>query len=233
MEGIPDKYMELYEELKGIHGLGFPAPDKVLKDDLNLSLGGQRVFELPWLLENVAIGPGQTILDVGCGTSVFPLYLLKQECEVHGIDQKFQGKLKEYKAYLEERVYPNLGAGENRVEYKSGSIEKLPYKTSGFDVAFAVSVFDVVPYETVVKASKEIARVLKKGGVLGVTMGDIHQYYADHTVAEFFKAIQESSKMRVKGYNKVVGLKKYLNKHPGNKTDIWENKNFGFILEKK
>ncbi len=236
IEGISVEYEEIYNQMKNILESGFPAPKEILNRDLNLFLGGQRIWELPWLLDNLKsdLKESRTVLDLGCGTSVFPIWLLKQGLPIMGIDNKFGNNLKKYEKYLEDQVYPKLNIGEKRVIYKSNSITKLPVGPSVADVVFAVSVFDVINFKVAMTAAKEAGRVLKKGGAMGITMGDIHPFHANYDVAEFFEGIQKASKLKVRGYEDIIDLDTYLKEKPQNKAkhENWGNNLFGVILEK-
>lgn len=234
IEGISLEYEDKYNQMKNILELGFPAPKEILNNDLNLFLGGQGIWELPWLLENLKkdLEESKTVLDLGCGTSVFPLYLLKQGFGIMGIDNRFGNKLKKYQKYLEDQVYPKLDVGENRVIYKSNSITKLPIGPSVADVIVSINVFDVINFKAAMAAAKEAGRVLKKGGVMGITMGDIHQFHSVYDTNEFFEGIQKESKLKIRGYDKVIDLETYLKENPNNKAKAWDNNLFGFILEK-
>lgn len=91
----------------------------------------------------------KNVLDLGCGSGRYTKEFVRLGAKVSGIDKS--EKLIE----IAERELPN-------VEFKVGSVEKLPYQNSSFDYVFSGLVIDYLP--DLKKAFSEVCRVLKPGG---------------------------------------------------------------------
>ncbi|MFH2085533.1 MAG: class I SAM-dependent methyltransferase [bacterium] len=101
------------------------------------------------LLAQLTFPPKAKILDAGCGTGAYMLFL-KRFGQVMGID------------YSPRAVRFSSRRG---LKVRKGSINKLPYRDSTFDLVTCLDVFDA---ETVKEktAISEFYRVLKPGGYL-------------------------------------------------------------------
>jgi len=121
----------------------------------NKSLGTKYLSELEekFVLENCPIKKGDRVLDLGIGTGRFSKLLIKKGAVIDGVDiseemiKKAKGKL----------------AG-NQVSFNITDIgKKLPYPDDVFDCVVCVRVLKYIPeWKNTVK---EVARVLKSGGV--------------------------------------------------------------------
>lgn len=116
-----------------------------------------RQFAAP-VAEAAALAPGQTVLDVACGTGV-----LAREAEgrvgsggaVTGLDRN-EGMLE-----VARRKAPG-------VQWRQGMAESLPFPDASFDAV--VSQFGLMFFEDRVQALKEMARVTRPGGRIAVAV---------------------------------------------------------------
>jgi demethylmenaquinone methyltransferase / 2-methoxy-6-polyprenyl-1,4-benzoquinol methylase len=103
-----------------------------------------------FLVSCVPAGPGDTVLDVACGTGAVALELVRQKgCAVVGVDQS-----PEMLAEARRRV------GE-RVTLVEASAEELPFEDASFDgltAAYLLRYLDDLP-----AGLRELARVLRPG----------------------------------------------------------------------
>lgn len=91
------------------------------------------------------------ILDVGCGVGLISKELLKYGFKIHGVD------------FSSEAI--KFAKIENpRIDFQYSSIYKLPFSDESFDVIICLGVFQTVANPD--KATAEMARVLKKNGIL-------------------------------------------------------------------
>jgi len=94
-----------------------------------------------------AFEPGALVLDVGCGKGGQLLKLLGRRCQAVGLDPNI------------ERVRICVGLG---LKVAVGEAEHLPFHEASFD---GVICKGVIPYTSESVAFREIARVLKPGGI--------------------------------------------------------------------
>jgi SAM-dependent methyltransferase len=104
-------------------------------------------------LDFADVGPGATVLDVGCGTGTITLASARRGASTIGLDAS--------ESYLEgaRRLRTHPGA-----EYVHGDAHRLPYNTAAFDRCISMLVIDVVPEVDVFAA--EMRRVTRPGGVV-------------------------------------------------------------------
>ena len=113
------------------------------------------------LVDDLQLQPGETVLDVGCGTGAHDRWLVKRTGganRVTGIDQS---------PYL-LREAANLAKLEGlggAIEWREGNAEVLPFPDNSFDVTFSVLVMMFVDADRMLA---EMVRVTKPGGRVGV-----------------------------------------------------------------
>ena len=118
-------------------------------------------WEYPWALERARLPPGASVLDAGCGASIFPVYLAKQGYSVTAVDLSPPSGLDKFH---------NVKAG-----YVAGDMGKLPFADAVFDAVFCISVIEHLGFGAMAAALSEMRRVLKSEGRLLLTT----DYYED------------------------------------------------------
>lgn len=105
--------------------------------------------------------PGMSIVDVGCGPGAITIGLAEVVAPgaVTGIDLD-QDAIARAQALAAERGLANI-------QFQVGSIYELPFSDSSLDAAFAHTVFQHL--DKPAAAAAEVLRVLKPGGVFGVS----------------------------------------------------------------
>jgi ubiquinone/menaquinone biosynthesis C-methylase UbiE len=105
---------------------------------------------------------GQQVLDLASGTGAGAVFLAETfGCSVIGIDPGPE-QVKEGK----ERVR-NARLKSNQVDFQQGIAESLPFKESQFDVVLTECAFSTFADQE--RALEEIRRVLRPGGIFGMT----------------------------------------------------------------
>jgi len=115
-----------------------------------------RKYELALLLELLAPGEGDLILDAGCGTGVFTRDVINQGADVIGMDISAPMVAK--------------GARQMRGMGFSGvcaDMCALPFSDNSFDRVYSMTAIEFIP--DAVLAMSELNRVAKKGGCIVVT----------------------------------------------------------------
>jgi ubiquinone/menaquinone biosynthesis C-methylase UbiE len=120
-------------------------------------LGFRRAL-LP-LVEQAALQPGHTVLDVGCGTGTLAVLVTQRHPDVDlvGIDPDPQALARA------ERKASRVGVA---VRFERGFGDALPYPDAAFDRVFSSMMFHHVPKNEKPRVMAEVRRVLKPGGRL-------------------------------------------------------------------
>ena len=114
----------------------------------------------PRVCKAAALSPGNTVLDVACGTGVLAREAARSvqpEGKVTGLDRN------EVMLTVARRVAP-------AIDWRQGRAEALPFPDGSFDAV--VSQFGLMFFEDREGALKEMWRVLKPGGRLAVAVWD-------------------------------------------------------------
>ena len=113
---------------------------------------------MPRVAKLLRLRGARRVLDLGCGTGRHMLYFAEKMYDVYGIDSSPEA-LRRTKMLLESRDFkPRL---------KLGSIyDKLPYRSAYFDAVIATNTIHHAMRDEIEAAVEEVARVMKKGGLL-------------------------------------------------------------------
>ena len=121
--------------------------------------GGEHLTRL--LAQRLELGPGDRVLDVGCGRGVSALVVARERgCSVVSMDYGQQN--------VEEarRAAVDAGLG-GRVAFYSGDAESVPFENGAFDAVICECVVSTFTDKTI--PLQEMRRVLKHQGRLGMT----------------------------------------------------------------
>jgi len=113
------------------------------------------------LIDQILLRPGESVLDVGCGTGVYDRWLAHRTGRanrVTGLD--INGYLLREAAALVRKE-----GLEGVVEFRQGSADALPFPDNSFDVTMTVGVMAEVDADRMLA---EMARVTKPGGRVAV-----------------------------------------------------------------
>jgi SAM-dependent methyltransferase len=122
------------------------------------------------ILEKVAIGPEEQVLDVGCGRGLLLIAAAKKlaKGKATGVDIWHPDDLSGNKAEATLANANAEGVG-NRVRIESGDALSLPYKDEVFDVVMSSGMLHHIPEATHrADAVKEMWRVAKPGARLAI-----------------------------------------------------------------
>lgn len=109
------------------------------------------------LCEAVDLRAGQAVLDVACGNGVATLAAARRFCKVTGLD---------YVPSLLARAGERARAERLDIAFVEGDAEALPFADGQFDAA--LSTFGVMFTPDHARASRELARVVRPGGRIGI-----------------------------------------------------------------
>jgi len=116
------------------------------------------------LLGYLDIQSSDKVLDAGCGEGFYLMLLDKvYGCQVLGLDNDPK-ILERAKKWVKEK---------SNIKFAVGDVTNLPFENESFDKIILSEVLEHVPEDR--KALSEIYRVLKKDGILGITVPN-HNY---------------------------------------------------------
>lgn len=121
-----------------------------------LTLGRERAFR-ERLLELARVQPGESVLDVGCGTGALAI-AAKQRAgagRVSGIDASPQ---------MIERAREKARKAAVDVDFRVAVVELMPFRDAEFDVVLSTLMLHHLPRAARETCMQEIARVLRPGG---------------------------------------------------------------------
>lgn len=117
--------------------------------------------------DRLGIGPGTTVIDVGCGAGRHTFEAYRRGADVVGFDQSVSD-LNDVdtmlRAMREEGEVPLSAKGEA----VKGDALDLPYDDGTFDCVIASEILEHIPDDE--RAIAELVRVLKPGGALAITV---------------------------------------------------------------
>lgn len=169
-----------------------------LSRDTRSILHLNRPKEVAVLTRLMELGTEHHLLDVGCGDGYLTTRFAKTACFVVGIDPdaRMLGAARRLHAK------PNI-------KFDEGTAEKLPYPNVTFDRVVAVSV--VEHFHDPAAGLKEMARVLKPGGILAISVDSLlpenspesfRQWHASrYRVTTYFRLEQILDILRDAGLN--------------------------------
>ncbi|MBA3328596.1 MAG: class I SAM-dependent methyltransferase [Solirubrobacterales bacterium] len=113
------------------------------------------------LLDQAQLRPGDSVLDLGCGTGTLAVAATEREprLEMVGIDGD---------PAMLQRARAKAAAAGAHVDFDEGLSDALPYAESSFDAVLSSLFFHHVTRAVKERTAREIARVLRPGGTLHV-----------------------------------------------------------------
>lgn len=125
------------------------------------------------LCEALDLRPGSKVLDVAAGNGNVSLAAARRWCDVTATD---------YVSGLLDRARERADAERLPIEFREADAEALPFSADTFDVV--VSTFGVMFAADQDRAARELVRVCKSGGKIGLA-----NWTPDSFIGELFKTI--------------------------------------------
>jgi SAM-dependent methyltransferase len=118
------------------------------------------------LLEEVALRPGEAILDAGCGSGVLDRWLAQHTRRAHSITAV---DINRYLIQEAETLVQKEG-WQDIITFREGNAEALPFREDRFDVTLSLTVMEEGDADRMLA---ELVRVTKSGGrVAAIVRGD-------------------------------------------------------------
>jgi SAM-dependent methyltransferase len=143
----------------GIHG-SLDGPLGTLAG-LTMVVGRRKLVD--WIVHAAAVGPGTTVVDVGCGPGSAARAAARRGATVTGIDPSAS-----MRRLAKRLTTPGLGP---KVDWRPGTAEQLPVPDGGAEVVWAIA--SAHHWEDVDAGLRECRRVCAPGGQLFVVEGDV------------------------------------------------------------
>lgn len=228
---IPEKYLKwnntwkapfgrqiIFKLLKKIHI--FELLPKHLKAITKGYFGFQtnnstRIFEYPWVADNISHKPGALIVDIGGGYGGFQFVLSKQGYHVINVDPGDKSHYWDYGVKSFDSLNKAFGT---KVKLEQKYLHEVGIKSKSIDVVICISVIEHLPHKQRVELLKEIHKILKTGGKLILTVDlflDINPFTPSKTNmwgknVNIRKLIQESGMKLIYGNtNELFGFSEF------------------------
>ena len=115
------------------------------------------------LIAEIHLHPGETILDVGCGSGVLDRWLARHTGGAHRITA-----VDIHRTLLREAAALATKEGlAEHIEFRQGNAEVLPFGDNSFDVTMSATVMELLDAERMLR---EMVRVTRPGGRVGVVV---------------------------------------------------------------
>ena len=141
----------------------FGSPSGLFGKIIGNRMAKGNVYDARWTVSLLEIQPHDRILEVGFGPGVSTQLASERASKgfVAGIDHS--------RAMVEAASQRNAAAiRSGRMELKHGEVSALPHPDGSFDTAF--SLHSIYFWPNPVDCLEELRRVLKPGGLLGITI---------------------------------------------------------------
>jgi SAM-dependent methyltransferase len=117
--------------------------------------------------DRLGVGPGTSVIDVGCGAGRHSFEAFRRGADVVAFDQDGEG-LNDVDAILQAMQEQREAPASAKAEAVKGDALDLPWVDGTFDCVIASEILEHVPEDE--RAIDELVRVLKPGGWLAVTV---------------------------------------------------------------
>ena len=117
--------------------------------------------------DRLGVGPGTSVIDVGCGAGRHSFEAFRRGADVVAFDQSAED-LNDVDTILQAMQEQGEAPASAKAEAVKGDALELPYADGTFDCVVASEILEHVPEDD--RAIDELVRVLKPGGRLAVTV---------------------------------------------------------------
>lgn len=139
-------------------------------------LDPSRYLEFPETLRALRAAPGDEVLDLA-SPKLVATFLAGQGVKVTSVDQ----------LAIEVERWRKLTAGRGNLELAVADGRSLPFADAHFDHAYSISVLEHIPGDGDAEALRELARVVRPGGRIVLTLPYAAEYWEDWRESPVYK----------------------------------------------
>lgn len=170
----------------------------------------KKLWEDTWVLAHADVKAGMKVLDIGGASTPFSFYLADMGCSVEVLDNDWGNCGTVYNGNYAAK---KMGWDSKTLDWDIG--RGLPFADDHFDRVFCVCVIEHLPSPVRRLLMKEINRVLKPGGIAGLTTDYDHKRKVITTDKglrfgfkdKFFKDVLEPSGLNLMGNTELLDAK--------------------------
>lgn len=152
----------------GLHRLLRHGLERQALTRLVVPLDPSRYLELPWVLEELAPAAGERVVDLA-SPKLLAVHLARRGVRVTTVDA----------LESEIQAWRRLAAGERNLSLEVGDGRALAYPDASFDHGYSVSVIEHIEEPGDEQALAELARVVRPGGRVAITLPYASAYRED------------------------------------------------------
>lgn len=147
-----------------------------------------RYFELPATANSLEIGSKERILDLSSAKLLSLFLSEKSNCEIIAVDM-WKKEINNWETFINIIDQKKTILSVLTLEVADGRC--LTYPDEYFDKIYSISVLEHIPDDGDTRTIIELARVLKKGGVLVITVPYSERYYETYVSEEVYGRIPD------------------------------------------
>jgi SAM-dependent methyltransferase len=166
---LPNRTLDLRDLERSCYRRILEKMDELIEKESISYLHPSKRWEYPWALECAALQAKSRILDAGCGSSIFPIFMATEGYRVAACDLSLPANL--------DRLH-----GVN-VDYVQGNLTALPFADGSFDAVFCISVIEHLSEHAMHWGLAELRRVLRRGCKLLLTT----DFYEDSSAEVWYE----------------------------------------------
>lgn len=159
----------------------FTVKDPVLTE-IKYANWGSRPFEYKWVSSVVDV-KDKKVIDLGIG---IPSHHEWYKYVIQELQPSFYAGIDCDERMIDQQIV------SDKFEILYMGMDDLWYPDATFDVAYCISTFEHIPYETFMKSIKEAYRVLKDDGVLVITLDERWDRNLAHTHSNGWNILEQS-----------------------------------------
>ena len=128
-----------------------------------MGIGYERAIEYPWVFRELSIGPTNRLIDIGSGTSIFPLGRQQSPASVHCVD--FDSSVLRLDGYARKAGLTSA-VDDGTLVFRQIAGFPLEYADGFFDRLSCISTIEHSPNDSDTACMLELVRLVRPGGLL-------------------------------------------------------------------